>query len=232
MIPLRDINRHHHAPVMLWLIIAANVAVFCLQVMLPDRAGEEFAHIFGMVPRRISDPEWAMARGYPPGASLSFFTSMFLHGGLLHLLFNMWTLAVFGDNVEDRMGPVRFLLFYVLCGLAAGLAHFLSAPASRIPTVGASGAISGVLGAYWLMFPRARIITFVPVFFMPYLIEMPAVAFLGLWIFLQVLSGFVSLGGPSDIGGVAWWAHIGGFVFGMLVYPLFLSRRRMRAARW
>jgi membrane associated rhomboid family serine protease len=138
----------------------------------------------------------------------------------------MWTLAVFGDNVEDRMGPFRFLAFYLLCGLAAGFAHFVFNIGSPIPAVGASGAIAGVLGAYLFLFPKARVVTFIPVLFIPYLVELPAVVFLGIWFMVQLFSGWASLGLPAHVGGVAWWAHIGGFVFGALVFRGFLSRRR------
>lgn len=226
MIPLRDVNRTRHVPWMLWLIIAACVVVFLHEVILPPLHQERFLYLFGFIPRRLVDPRWAEKVGFPPGASLTILTSMFLHGSFAHLLFNMWTLAVFGDNVEDRMGGIRFLLFYLVCGTAAALTHLAFHPTSTIPTVGASGAIAGVLGAYLLLYPHARIVTFVPIFFIPYFIELPAVVFLAMWFFVQLMSGWASLFMPPTVGGVAWWAHVGGFVCGMLVFPLFLKSDR------
>ncbi len=228
MIPLRDVNRTHHIPWMTWVIILICVFAFLHEVALPAPLLERFIYLFGFVPRRLMDPQWALAVGYPPGATATLLTSMFLHGSFAHLLLNMWTLAVFGDNVEDRMGAFRYLIFYLLCGLAAALIHAFFNPSSEIPTVGASGAIAGVLGAYLFLFPRARIITFVPVFFMPYFIEVPAAFFLAMWFMIQVLSGWTSLFLPPNVGGVAWWAHVGGFVAGALLFPAFLRRDRYR----
>jgi membrane associated rhomboid family serine protease len=164
-----------------------------------------------------------------PTAWLTIFTSMFLHGGLFHLLGNMWALYIFGDNVEDRMGPVRFLIFYLLCGAAAALVHVLMNPGSMIPTVGASGAISGVMGAYLVLFPFARVITLVPLFFFPYFFEIPAIFFIGVWFAGQLVSAFMTSAlAPPDVGGVAWWAHVGGFVAGMVLVRLFIVRRPVR----
>jgi membrane associated rhomboid family serine protease len=150
---------------------------------------------------------------------------MFLHGGWLHIIGNMWTLYIFGDNVEDRMGTIRFLAFYFICGLAAGLVHFFTNPNSTLPTVGASGAIAGVLGAYFLLFPTARVITLIPLFFLPLFVEIPAITYLGFWILSQIFSGAISLGLPEDVGGVAFWAHVGGFITGALLHWLFVKRR-------
>lgn len=230
MIPLRDVNRTRHFPWMVWVIIIACVLVFLQELMIPPRYQERFFMLLGFVPRRLTDPLWAYQVGFPPGAVTTIFTSMFLHGSFAHLLFNMWTLAVFGDNVEDRMGGLRFLLFYLLCGTAAATTHLVFNPSSTIPTVGASGAIAGVLGAYMFLYPHARIVTFVPVLFIPYFIELPAAVFLFMWFFVQVMSGWASLFMPPNVGGVAWWAHAGGFVCGALIFPAFL--RRERRARW
>jgi membrane associated rhomboid family serine protease len=150
---------------------------------------------------------------------------MFLHGGWMHFLGNMWTLYLFGDNVEDRMGPVRYLVFYLLSGLAAGLTHYLTDPGGTVPTIGASGAIAGVLGAYCLLFPLARVITLVPVFFFPFIFEVPAVFYLGIWFVSQLYSGTLALMSPQYYEGVAWWAHVGGFVAGMVLLPLFKKSR-------
>jgi membrane associated rhomboid family serine protease len=149
-----------------------------------------------------------------------------LHGGWLHLIGNMWVLYLFGDNVEDRMGPARYLAFYLLCGLAASLTHYAINPGSTVPTIGASGAISGVLGAYLLLFPTARVITLVPVFIIPFFFEIPAVVYLGFWFVMQLFSGTLSLAGTESSEGVAWWAHVGGFVTGMALLPVFKKSRK------
>ncbi|MCX7626295.1 MAG: rhomboid family intramembrane serine protease [Candidatus Sumerlaeaceae bacterium] len=226
MIPLRDVNRTRHIPWMVWLIIVVCVLVFLQELAIPAKYQEQFFYLLGFVPRRLTDPLWAVQVGFPPGASVTLVTSMFLHGSFAHLLFNMWTLAVFGDNVEDRMGPFRFLVFYLVCGIGAALTHLVFNPTSAIPTVGASGAIAGVLGAYLFLFPHARIITFIPVLFVPYFIELPAATFLVMWFVIQLFSGWTSLFMPPNVGGVAWWAHVGGFVCGALIFPVFLRRDR------
>ncbi len=230
MIPLRDVNRTRHVPWMVWLLILTCVLAFLQEIALPAPLLERFIYLFGFVPRRLTDPLWAQRAGFPPGGFYTIFTSMFLHGSFAHLLFNMWTLAVFGDNVEDRMGPIRFLLFYLCSGVAAAIAHLVFNPTSTLPTVGASGAIAGVLGAYMFLFPHARVVTFVPILFMPYFIEVPAAFFLAMWFMIQLLSGWTSLFLPPNVGGVAWWAHIGGFLCGALVFPFFL--RRDRSGGW
>ena len=142
----------------------------------------------------------------------------------------MWTLWIFGDNVEDKLGPVRFTIFYLLCGTAAGLTHLYVNPDSTVPSVGASGAIAGVLGAYFLFFPTARLLVMFPIFFFPFFFEIPAVFYLALWFFTQLFSGTMALAGPQQVGGIAWWAHIGGFVVGMLSCWLFVKKpsRRMQ----
>jgi membrane associated rhomboid family serine protease len=149
---------------------------------------------------------------------------MFLHGGWMHMIGNMWTLWIFGDNVEDRMGPIRFLFFYLSCGLAAGLVHWFTNPHSTIPTVGASGAIAGVMGAYLFLFPHSRVVVLLPILLFPFFFELPAVTYLGFWVLTQVFSGTLSLASPTDVGGVAWWAHVGGFGVGILLQFLFVKR--------
>lgn len=144
----------------------------------------------------------------------------------MHVISNMWMLWIFGDNVEDRMGHLRFLVFYLLCGVAAGIVHFATNLNSTLPTVGASGAVAGVMGAYFLLYPRARIITMIPVFFYPLFIEIPAVFFLGLWFYSQLFSGLASLSGPMQVGGIAWWAHVGGFLTGAALRFVFVKRYR------
>jgi membrane associated rhomboid family serine protease len=200
--------------------------VFLFELSLGPERLQALFYLFGIVPARYSRPEWAQFVGLPLGDFWPFLTNMFLHGGWMHLVGNMWTLWIFGDNVEDRMGVIRYLLFYLLCGAAAGLTHFLTAPGSSVPTVGASGAIAGVMGAYFLMFPRARILMMVPLFLYPAFFVMPAFFFLGYWFLIQVFTGTLSLAGPESAGGVAWWAHAGGFLCGVLLHRAFARPRR------
>jgi membrane associated rhomboid family serine protease len=218
MIPIRDTTRSANVPVVNYLIIGINVLAFLWEMSLGPRLEAAFFQ-YGMVPLRYSDPLLA-SRFSAWEQGLPFITSMFLHGGLLHLIGNMWSLFIFGDNVEDRMGHARYLLFYLACGLAAGLAHLFTNFDSRIPTIGASGAISGVMGAYLLLYPRARILTVIPIFFFLQFVEIPAFVFLGLWFLMQILSAGATSG---QAGGVAWWAHIGGFLAGMVFLKLVLA---------
>ncbi|MGQ9567706.1 MAG: rhomboid family intramembrane serine protease [Anaerolineae bacterium] len=224
MFPLQDTVRSREFPVVNWLLIAANVLIFVLESSLGPRQLQRLLMLCGVVPARflrlgLSDPIQV----------LTIFTSMFLHGGWWHLISNMWALFIFGDNVEDRMGHVRYLVFYLLSGFAASLAHIFMAPASTVPTVGASGAISGVLAAYLVLFPRARVITFVPLFFMPWFVEVPALLYLGMWFLSQLFNGlFTLMPGMEMYGGVAWWAHVGGFVAGLVLVGFFARRRRYR----
>jgi membrane associated rhomboid family serine protease len=221
MIPLRDDIPSRRVPVVTWTIIAINVAVFLWQLTLPPDGVRVLFYRFGLVPARLSDPAWAASVGLPPASPLPFLTSMFLHAGFFHILFNLWTLWIFGDNVEDRMGRPRFAAFYLTCGLAAGLVQWLAATGSTIPTVGASGAIAGVLGAYVRWYPGARVLTLIPIFIFPWFVEIPAIVVLGFWFLTQLLSGATSIGMPDVGGGVAWWAHVGGFATGFLLAGFF-----------
>ena len=210
-----------------WGLIVVNCLVFLYQLTVPEGGLTRLFHLYGMVPARFSSPGWAVEAGYPQSLALPFFTSMFLHGGFFHLLTNMWTLWIFGDNVEDRMGRFRYLAFYLACGLAAGLVHWLTNLDSTVPTIGASGAIAGVLGAYMLLYPRARVVTLVPLFFWPLFFEIPALFYLAFWFVSQLLSGTSALAsGAAGAGGVAWWAHIGGFLAGLALHRAFLTRPR------
>ncbi len=215
MIPIRDTVRSGTFPVINILLIAINVAAFLWELAQGPRL-QESLFLYGIVPARYTDP---ILSGRFSGAEqwLPFLTSMFLHGGVLHILGNMWFLYIFGDNVEDRVGHFRYLLFYLLCGLLAGLAHLLTNIDSKVPTIGASGAISGVMGAYFLLYPRARILTLIPIIFFFQFIELPAFVFLGYWLLMQLFSASLARG---DVGGVAWWAHIGGFIAGMILMKL------------
>jgi membrane associated rhomboid family serine protease len=222
MIPLKDTIPSRTAPVVTVALIAINVLVFLHETALGPHL-QAFVFAYGLVPRRLvywhGDP-------LDPQRFLPLLTSMFWHGGWLHLLGNMLYLWIFGDNVEDKLGHLRFLLFYLLCGVTAAMTQVALNPASPLPTVGASGAIAGVLGAYLVSFPRARVVTFVPLFFLPWIVQVPAVLYLAFWFVMQVLSGLAELGAPSQTGGVAWWAHIGGFVGGIVLVKLMEPARR------
>src|ERR1700738_742884 len=224
MLPIRDTIPSRHPPIVTWVLILINGVVFLFELTMPEPALEQFFYLFGIVPARYTHPGWALWVGLPIDDYWPFLTSMFLHGGWMHIIGNMWTLWIFGDNVEDRMGPIRFLFFYLLCGLAAGSVHWFTNPHSTIPTVGASGAIAGVMGAYLVLFPPSRIIVLLPILFFPFFFELPAVTYLGFWALTQVFSGTLSLASPADVGGVAWWAHVGGFGVGILLQFFFVKR--------
>jgi len=225
MIPLRDANPSRRLPFITILLIAANCAVFFYELSLGPHGLQRLVYLLGMVPARVTafptNPDIGAGDALVP-----LLTSMFLHGGWLHLIGNMWFLWIFGDNIEDRLGHLRFLLFYLLCGLGAGLVHTLFNLGSTIPAIGASGAVAGVLGGYFLLFPGARVLTLVP-FFVVFLAELPAWLILLYWFLLQVLSGAISLGArQGEVGGVAWWAHVGGFVSGFVLVMTRAPRRR------
>jgi membrane associated rhomboid family serine protease len=220
VIPLRDVIPSRTTPVMTIALIVANALVFLYQLSLGER-GNDFILYFGLVPAAFS---W-----------VAVLTSMFLHGGLLHFGANMLYLWIFGDNGEDRMGHGRFLAFYVLCGIAAALAQTAMVPDSIIPMVGASGAIAGVMGAYLVLYPRSRIVTLLPIFFFIQLVEVPAIFFLGIWFLLQFVSGVGSIAsatGGEPAGGVAFWAHIAGFVAGVSGVLVFRRPERQNVEWW
>ena len=228
MIPLRDENPSRTVPVVTRFLILANVVAFVYTLGLGQQV-REFAYVWGTVPARLT---LALSDHSEPvlSAAVPLFTSMFLHGGIAHLLGNMWYLWIFGDNVEDRLGHFGFLMFYLAAGLAAGITHVVFNPTSRVPAVGASGAIAGVLGSYLVAFPRARVVTLIPFFPFIQIIALPAAVVLGLWFVFQFFSGALSLAwSPREAGGVAWWAHIGGFVVGVVVMPIFGRGTRSRA---
>src|SRR6267143_5724238 len=226
VIPIRDTIPSRSAPVVTWALIAVNAAVFLCELQFAPEQLEQFFYLFGMVPARYSHPEWARSIGFPIDDYWPFVTSMFLHGGWLHLIANMWTLWLFGKAVEDRMGRVRFLLFYLFTGLAAGLTHWFTNADSTIPAVGASGAIAGVLGAYFILYPHARIIVLLPVLFVPFFFELHAVVYLAFWFLSQVYAGTIGSLAPEPVEGVAWWAHVGGFIAGAALQRLFVLPRR------
>ena len=234
MIPLRDTVPSSRFPMVTLGIIVVNVLVFLAELNLSSWALEDAFRTWGVVPLRFTHPR--LQANY-----FTLLSSMFLHGGWMHIIGNMWSLWIFGDNVEDRMGRGGFLLFYLLSGLAAGAVHIVTNPASTVPTVGASGAIAGVMGAYLLLYPHATVVTLVPIFFFLQVVELPAILFLGFWFVTQLFSGTLSLAAAgAQAGGVAWWAHIGGFVVGFLwAVPLrrrgtgrYPRRRRYRDDDW
>ena len=228
MFPLKDDIPNHSFPLFTVVLIMANVAVFLYQLSLEvgpgapaQAAAAAFVMEFGAVPCRLTG--MCPAEDFP-GPMLTVFTSMFLHGGFFNIAGNMLYLWIFGDNVEDTLGHFRFLLLYLLAGAGAALSQVVVGPDSRIPMVGASGAISGVLGAYLLLFPRARILCLIIFGFFIRFVHIPALIVLGFWIVVQVLNGLGSVGATGKTGGVAWFAHIGGFVAG--IFLLFLLRFR------
>jgi membrane associated rhomboid family serine protease len=218
MIPLRDVIPSRTFPFFTVSFIVLNSLAFLFEQSLPTRELEQFLHIYGVVPARFD--------------AASVFTSMFLHAGWMHFLFNMLFLWIFGDNVEDRLGHARFVVFYLLCGVAAALAHVYMNPASRIPTIGASGAIAGVMGAYFVLYPNSRVLALVPLFIVFEVIEVPAILFLGIWFLMQFFYGVGSMAfrtGAEAGGGVAFWAHIAGFVAGVAGV---LVLRKPSRTRW
>jgi membrane associated rhomboid family serine protease len=220
VIPLRDVIPSRTTPFVTIALIALNTLVFLYQFSM-GAAVNDFVLAFGLVPAAFS---W-----------VTVFTSMFLHGGLLHFGGNMLYLWIFGDNVEDRMGHGRFLAFYLLCGIAAAVAQTFTDPGSTIPMVGASGAIAGVMGAYFVLYPRSRIVTLVPIFFFIQIIEVPAIFFLGIWFLMQFVSGVGSIAsatGGEPAGGIAFWAHVAGFVAGVTAVWVFRRPERERVEWW
>ena len=205
--------------------IVINAAAFLYELSLGP-ALEAFIFQYGVVPADVFS--WPESDASVTAVAIPFLTSIFLHGGWLHLIGNMWYLWIFGDNVEDRLGHTNYLMFYLLCGLGAGIVHTVLNASTTIPSVGASGAIAGVLGAYLVSYPFARVLTLVPLFIFIQVIEIPAFIVLAAWFFIQFINGAgaLAVAGPADTGGVAWWAHIGGFVIGMLLVGLFPRRGR------
>lgn len=216
MIPFRDDIQARQYPVITVTIIVANALVYLFQSTLEPHALQALVWDFGLVPARLS--AWRELPGLTAVSLLvTMQTSMFLHGGLAHLAGNMWFLWIFGDNVEDRMGPGRFLLFYLTCGQLAGVAHILFNLESAVPAIGASGALAGVLGAYFVSFPFARVLVMIPPFFLGPFLQLPAMIVLGIWFLLQFAGVFDTSAG----GGVAWWAHVGGFIAGASLIGFF-----------
>lgn len=219
MIPLRDNIRNRSWPIMNVLFILMNIAVFILELRVPPPSMEGFILQWALIPRELLSNPWTEWR--------TLFTAMFLHGGWSHIIGNIMYLWIFGDNVEDKMGHLRYAVFYLVSGLGAAAAQILLDPASEIPMIGASGAIAGVLGAYFILFPRARVQTLIPLGFFSRIVEVPAFFFLGFWFLVQALQSYGSLLARSmhgNSGGVAWWAHAGGFVSGLILVWVFRKK--------
>lgn len=225
MIPLRDTTKSTRFPFVNLTLIALNILVFLFEISLGDKMNA-FIYHFGLIPANV----FSTSAGIGLTDRITpFFSSMFVHGGWLHIIGNALFLYIFGDNVESRMGHFKYLLFYLVCGFLAALFHIITNIGSLVPMVGASGAISGVLGAYITFYPKSRILTLVPIFFFIQLIHIPAAVFIFVWFIIQFISGVGTLGAASESGGVAFWAHIGGFVAG-LVLARFFDDKKFRMA--
>jgi len=232
MLPLRDDQPRYSTPYITYFLIGLNLLIFLFEAALEPASLKNLVYQFGVVPAHFT----AFLAGSPKyplvAVVLPFFTSMFLHGSWMHVIGNMWFLWIFGDNIEDYLGHFKYLLFYLISGLGAAFAQVILNPHSRLPTVGASGAIAGVLGAYFLLYPRAKVLIWFPIFFLFYL---PAWVTLGYWFAMQFVSGAAtSIANYSETsGGVAFWAHVGGFVAGIVLIKLFPERpRRYRYGTW
>jgi len=220
MFPLYDTVRSHRFPAINLILIVINALAFLYEIQMDPSALKEFIFEWGLIPARLL--------GNPSTAWRTIFTSMFLHGGWFHIINNMWVLFIFGDNVEARMGGIRYLSFYLLSGVAAVLLQTYVLPSSNVPMIGASGAVAGVLGAYLILFPHSRIASLVPILFIFTIIEIPAVIFLLFWFVSQLYSGLFAIQGGGG-SGIAWWAHIGGFIFGIIMVFFFRTRTTYRS---
>jgi membrane associated rhomboid family serine protease len=226
MIPLRDDIQSQRLPVVMGLLILVNLLAFVWEITRPPSQQEAMFQALGLVPANYESWKEAPKTLGARAAVLPFITHMFMHAGLLHVLSNMWFLWIFGDNVEDRFGHLPFLIFYLICGLTAACTQLLLNRSSTVPMVGASGAIAGVLGAYMLLYPLARITVLVPIVIYPLFFRVPALLFIVAWFGLQLYSGTQSLFKSDTAEGVAWWAHVGGFGAGVVLCPLLARRRR------
>jgi len=225
MIPVKNNIPLHTRPYITWALIFSNTAIFTVMFVLPVQVNNYVLYLYGMVAARYSFPEWALKSGFPDDSYFSFFSSMFLHGDVVHLLINLVFLWIFAGNIEERMGRFRFSFFYVLCGLVAAFLQYYFNPSSTLPMVGASGAIAGILGAFFLLYPYARIKLWVPLFFLPIFFEIPAIAFLGLWVMYQIYEAtFGLVTQEPTLSTVAWWTHLGGFIAGLLLHTFFLKK--------
>ena len=229
MIPLKDMTPRRSFPIVTILLIAANIAVFVYQLSLPPKDMEALINTYALIPWNmhlaLEGRHFTIFQAFLP-----LVTCMFLHGGFLHIIGNMLFLWIFGGNVEDRLGSFTYLIFYFICGIGSGLSQAIFSWGSHVPSLGASGAISGVLGAYLIFFPASRILTLVPLFIIFFLARIPAWIFIGLWFVVQFLSG-ISPTASAKGGGVAWWAHIGGFLLGV-IFALILRPSQKRTSSY
>ena len=226
MIPISDENVTRRIPFCTWGLIAANIAVFVYQVSMPAEELEKFVYMWGLVPERLYPALTSHSLPALEAAFLPMLTHMFIHGSLLHLLGNIWALWVFGDNIEDRLGHGLFVLFYFVTGWTGAVLHSILNLDSLLPTVGASGAIAGVMGGYFLLFPFAWITVLIPIFIFPLFVKLPAAVYLLVWVLIQFLGGYASMAKPGMSGGIAFLAHLGGFAAGMLLVVLWAGKRQ------
>lgn len=217
MIPFRTTAPGAAMPVVTMGLILANCAVFLYQIDLSPRAEMHFLYTYALVPAIYGNPDMARHAGLDPHNYWPLLTNTFMHGGWLHLIFNMWTLWLFGAPLEGRMSRMRYLAFYLLCGLVGSLGHLLANLSSTVPALGASGAIAGLLGAYARVFPGAKVTILLPIIIIPFIFSVPAIAFTAVWFGLQLWQGASAMHDASGAGGIAWWAHIGGFLAGLLL---------------
>lgn len=217
MFPIKDTIRSRSFPIITWGLIIINILIYFYESSLSQAGLNQLIASYGLIPSKIILTN--------PLTWLPLLTHMFLHGSWWHVLSNMWTLFIFGDNVEDRMGSVRYVLFYLIGGIAAGMIQMLQSGDPNIPSIGASGAIAAVLGAYFLYFPKSKVVTFIPVLLFIWFVKIPAVIYLGIWFISQLYSGITS----ASASGIAWWAHIGGFVFGLLLALIFKGKEKIQA---
>jgi membrane associated rhomboid family serine protease len=231
MIPFRTSVPTARSPVVTMTLIVVNIAVFLVQAGMPQPQAEEFIYTYALVPLTYSSPATAHNYGLEADGLLPLVSNTFLHGDALHLIVNLWTLWLFGLPVEDRLGPWRFVLFYLVCGIAGSVAHLATNLDSVVPALGASGAIAGVLGAFTLLHPRARVAVVQPIFVLPLIFHPPAVVFTAIWLVFQIFGGALALGDSAASGGIAWWAHIGGFCTGLAI-AFSLPPRPRRPGPW
>lgn len=232
MIPFRTTAPCHRSPVVSVSLIFLNIAVFFYQEGLAEQAEYAFITTFALIPAVYSSPAAARDAGLDPGNLLPLISNTFLHGGYLHLIVNMWTLWLFGLPVEDRLGPLRFSALYLCCGAAGSLAHLAFNLSSQVPALGASGAIAGVLGAFVWIYPRAKVAAVVPIIVIPWIVHLPAILYAGIWFLIQMIEGWSALGADPLAGGIAWWAHIGGFAAGLALAVALHARTRSVRGPW
>ena len=232
MFPISDTIPRLRFPYVTWALIIINGIIFLFEISIPKDTLQMVLYLFGLVPARYSYPQWAYIHGLPFDHYLSFLTNMFLHGGWVHIIGNMWFLYLFGSGVEDRLGHGRFLIFYLLSGIAASVIYYLFAIHTEVPVMGASGAIAGIMGAYLVMFPKAKILTLILIVFYPLFVEISAFFYIGYWFFLQLFSGTLALSYQATEGGVAWWGHVGGFIAGVVLLPFFRTKKVSQRKRY